>query len=216
MFTIALPKGALLSDSISILKRAGLDFSDALDSKNRSLTFESKCNRAKALLVRNGDVPVYVSYGQADLGIVGYDVLQESALKVAKLIDLGFGGCHMSLAVKKNSNYSKPTDLPANCKVASKFTKTARAYFEKLNIPVEIVHLTGSVELGPITGMAEAIVDLVATGKTLKENGLRKIDDLFYSTARLIANPLSIRLDKDPLRETILSIESTNGLHKIS
>ena len=215
MITIALPKGALLEDSISIFKKAGLNFSDALLENNRSLTIESKCKRAKALLVRNGDVPVYVSYGQADLGIVGYDVLQESELKVAKLLDLGFGGCHMSLAVKNNSNYSKPTDLPANCKVASKFTKTARAYFDDLNIPVEIVHLTGSVELGPITGMAEAIIDLVATGKTLKENGLSKIDDLFYSTARLIANPLSLRLDSNPPRDVILSIESSKDLLNI-
>ena len=212
MITIALPKGALLKDSISIFKRAGFDFSEALDENNRLLTFDSKCKRAKALLVRNGDVPVYVSYGQADLGVVGYDVLQESELKVAKLLDLGFGGCYMSLAVKKTSSYLKPTDLPANCKVASKFTKTARAYFEELNLPVEIVHLTGSVELGPITEMAEAIVDLVATGKTLKENGLTKIDDLFYSTARLIGNPLSMRLDNSPLRDTILSIESINNL----
>ena len=209
MINIALPKGSLLKDSISIFKKAGLNFSDALLENNRSLTIESKCKRAKALLVRNGDVPVYVSYGQADLGIVGYDVLQESELQVAKLIDLEFGGCNMSLAVKNTSNYSKPTDLPANCKVASKFTKTARAYFDDLNIPVEIVHLTGSVELGPITGMAEAIIDLVATGKTLKENGLSKIDDLFYSTARLIANPLSLRLDSNPLRDVILSIESS-------
>ena len=215
MITIALPKGALLEDSISIFKKAGLNFSDALLENNRSLTIESKCKRAKALLVRNGDVPVYVSYGQADLGIVGYDVLRESDLKVAKLLDLGFGGCHMSLAVKNNSNYSKPTDLPANCKVASKFTKTARAYFDDLNIPVEIVHLTGSVELGPITGMAEAIIDLVATGKTLKENGLSKIDDLFYSTARLIANPLSLRLDSNPLRDVILSIESSKDILNI-
>ena len=116
----------------------------------------------------------------------------------------------MSLAVKNSSDYSKPTDLPANCKVASKFIKTARAYFDELDIPVEIVHLKGSVELGPITGMAEAIVDLVATGKTLKENGLSKIDDLFYSTARLIANPLSLRLDDSSLRDIILSIESVN------
>ena len=216
MFTIALPKGALLKDSISIFGKAGFDFSDALDENNRSLTFKSRCSRAKALLVRNGDVPVYVSYGQADLGIVGYDVLKESEPKVANLLDLGFGGCHMSLAVKNTSNYSKPTDLPANCKVASKFTKTARAYFDELNIPVEIVHLTGSVELGPITGMAEAIVDLVATGKTLKENGLCKIDDLFYSTARLIANPVSMRLDNNSLRDVILTIESTNDLYKIN
>ena len=211
MITIALAKGALLKDSISILKKAGLDFSDALQMDNRSLTINSKCNKAKALLVRNGDVPVYVSYGQADLGIVGYDVLQESDSRVAKLLNLGFGGCHMSLAVKKDSGYDKPTDLPANCNVASKFTKTARAYFESLNMPIEIVHLTGSVELGPITGMAEAIVDLVATGKTLKENGLVKIDDLYYSTARLIANPLSLRVDNKPLRDVILSIESCSG-----
>ena len=211
MITIALPKGALLEDSISIFKKAGLNFSDALLENNRALTILSKCKRAKALLVRNGDVPVYVSYGQADLGIVGNDVLNESELHVAKLLDLGFGGCYMSLAVKSSSNYSKPTDLPANCKVASKFTKTARAYFDDLNIPVEIVHLTGSVELGPITGMAEAIVDLVSTGKTLRENGLTKIDDLFYSTARLIANPLSMRLDSNPLQEVILSIESFKG-----
>tara|TARA_Y100001978_G_scaffold200790_1_gene217774 strand:+ start:5582 stop:6226 length:645 start_codon:yes stop_codon:yes gene_type:complete len=212
MITIALAKGALLKESIDIFKNAGLDFSEALLVDNRSLTIKSKCRRAKALLVRNGDVPVYVSYGQADLGIVGYDVLQESDSKVAKLLDLKFGGCHMSLAVKKDSGYTKSTDLPANCNVASKFIKTARAYFEKLNMPVEIVHLTGSVELGPITGMAEAIVDLVATGKTLRENGLIKIDDIYYSTARLIANPLSLRLDRTLLQELILSIESCNTL----
>ena len=207
MITIALAKGALLKDSISIFKKAGLDFSDALLLDNRMLTIEYKCGKAKALLVRNGDVPVYVSYGQADLGIVGYDVLKESDLTIAKLLDLGFGGCNMSLAVKKDSGYLKPTDLPANCNVASKFVKTARSYFEMLNIPVDIIHLTGSVELGPITGMAEAIVDLVATGKTLKENGLIKIDDLYYSTARLIANPLSLRVD-NTLKELILAIES--------
>ena len=208
MITIALAKGALLKDSISIFEKVGLDFSDALIVENRMLTIISKCGRAKALFVRNGDVPVYVSFGQADLGIVGYDVLRESNLKIAKLLDLGFGGCTMSLAVKHDSGYKKPTDLPANCNVASKFVKTARAYFEMLNIPVDIVHLTGSVELGPITGMAEAIVDLVATGKTLKENGLIKIDDLYQSTARLIANPLSLRID-NTLQELILAIESS-------
>tara|TARA_B100000287_G_scaffold146922_1_gene138671 strand:+ start:643 stop:1281 length:639 start_codon:yes stop_codon:yes gene_type:complete len=208
MITIALAKGALLKDSISIFKKAGLDFSDALNIDNRMLTIRSKCGKGKALLVRNGDVPVYVSYGQADLGIVGYDVLRESDLVIAKLLDLGFGGCTMSLAVKEDSGYLKPTDLPANCNVASKFVKTARAYFEKMNIPVDIIHLTGSVELGPITGMAEAIVDLVATGKTLKENGLIKIDDLYYSTARLIANPLSLRTE-NTLQELILTIESS-------
>ena len=130
MITIALAKGALLKDSILTFKNSGLDFSEALLNENRSLTIESKCKTAKALLVRNGDVPVYVSYGQADIGIVGFDVLQETDLEVAKLLDLGFGGCHMALAVKKESTYKKTTDLPPNCKVASKFVSTARNYFD--------------------------------------------------------------------------------------
>ena len=114
MFTIALPKGALLKESISTFKRAGLDFSDALEENNRSLTFESNCKRAKALLVRNGDVPVYVSYGQADLGIVGYDVLRESELKVAKLLDLGFGGCHCLLYTSPSPRDSFRSRMPSS------------------------------------------------------------------------------------------------------
>tara|TARA_Y100001970_G_scaffold294017_1_gene445869 strand:- start:4968 stop:5615 length:648 start_codon:yes stop_codon:yes gene_type:complete len=211
MITIALPKGALLKDSVSRLLNAGLDFSLALEKNNRSLMIPSVCGRANALLVRNGDVPVYVSYGQADLGIVGYDVLHESDSAVAKLLDLKFGECSMSVAVKKDSGYQSVSDLPPNCKVASKFIRTARKFFDSLNMQVEIVHLTGSVELGPITGMAEAIVDLVATGKTLEENGLIRIEDLYFSTARLIANPLSIRLDRGQLRSIIEAINSSDN-----
>ena len=215
MITIALAKGALLKDSISRLQNAGYDLSAVLDRDNRSLMIHSRCRRIKALLVRNGDVPVYVSYGQADLGIVGYDVLHESDSNVAKLLDLGFGKCSMSVAVKKDSGYESISDLPVNCKIASKFIKTSRKYFDSLNMNVEIVHLTGSVELGPITGMAEAIVDLVATGKTLKENGLIKIEDLYSSTARLIGNPLCLRLDNGDLRSFIDAIGTFNNTLEI-
>ncbi|WP_353259009.1 ATP phosphoribosyltransferase [Prochlorothrix hollandica] len=199
MITIALPKGALLKDSIALLQRVGLDFSAFLDSSNRQLQICDPSNRAKALLVRNGDVPVYVEYGQAQLGVVGYDVLKEKGAKVAHLLDLGYGYCRMSLAVKNSSPYRSSRDLPAHCRIASKFIHCAREYFHQVDLPVEIVPLYGSVELGPITGMSEAIVDLVATGTTLRENGLQEIEVLFESTARLIANPLSYRLNQDGL-----------------
>ena len=172
MITVALAKGALLKDSVASFAKAGLDFQEVLDSSNRLLMVPSACGRAKAILVRNGDVPVYVAYGQAQLGIVGFDVLQEKQLPVANLVDLGFGECRMSVAVKSNTGYKSAVDLPPHCRVASKFTGCAGRFFEELDIPIELVHLTGSVELGPLTGIAEAIVDLVATGRTLRDNGL--------------------------------------------
>ena len=203
MITVALAKGGLLKDSVRRFAAAGLDFSSLLDPVNRQLRVESACGSARALLVRNADVPVYVAYGQAQLGVVGYDVLREHALPVAQLVDLGFGGCRMSVAVKASSAYRQAVDLPAHCRVASKFTRCAQEYFAALDLPVELIHLAGSVELGPITGMSEAIVDLVATGRTLEENGLIAIEDLFHSTARLVGHPLSMRLDHGPLQALV-------------
>lgn len=212
MLTVALPKGALLKDTIRLLQSVGLDFSAFLESNNRQLQISDPTNTAQALLVRAQDVPVYVEYGQAQLGVVGYDVLREKHPKVAHLADLKFGYCRLSVAVKQSSPYRSVLQLPPHGRVASKFVKCAAEYFEALDLPVEIVPLSGSVELGPITGMSEAIVDLVSSGRTLKENGLVEIDVLFESTARLVVNPLSYRLNSDDLhgwvdkvRETILA-----------
>ncbi|MBD1822065.1 ATP phosphoribosyltransferase [Cyanobacteria bacterium FACHB-DQ100] len=208
MLTVALPKGGLLKDSIRLLNAIGLDFSAFLEPGNRQLQITDPTGTAKALLVRNADVPVYVEYGQAQLGIVGYDVLREKTPNVAHLVDLGFGQCRMSVAVKASSHYRSSLELPLHGRVASKFVHCAREYFENLDLPVEIVPLYGSVELGPITGMSEAIVDLVATGNTLRENGLIEIDVLFHSTARLIAHPLSYRLDTDNVSHVIDQIRN--------
>lgn len=212
MLTVALPKGALLKDTIRLLQTVGLDFSAFLESNNRQLQISDPTNTAQALLVRAQDVPVYVEYGQAQLGVVGYDVLREKQPKVAHLADLKFGYCRLSVAVKQSSPYRSALELPAHGRVASKFVKCAAQYFEALDLPVEIVPLSGSVELGPITGMSEAIVDLVSSGRTLKENGLIETDVLFESTARLIVHPLSYRLNSDDLhgwvdklREAILA-----------
>ncbi len=203
MLTVALPKGELLKHSIRLLKTVGLDFSAFLDSGNRQLQITDTSGTAKGLLVRAQDVPVYVEYGQAQLGVVGFDVLQEKKPQVAHLVNLGFGYCRMSVAVKQSSPYKSPLDLPAHGRVASKYVNCAHEYFHNLDLPVEIVPLYGSVELGPITGMSEAIVDLVSTGRTLKENGLVEIATLYESTAYLIAHPLSYRLDKDNLGDLI-------------
>jgi ATP phosphoribosyltransferase len=199
MLTVALPKGALLSDSIKLFQQVGLDFSAFLDSNNRQLQITDPTKTAIALLVRAQDVPVYVEYGQAQLGIVGDDVLREKTPEVAKLLDLKFGYCRMSVAVPQSSPYRRGIELPPHGRVASKYVNSAKEYFHKIDLPIEIVPLSGSVELGPITRMSEAIVDLVSTGRTLKENGLVEIEILYESTARLIAHPISYRLNQDNL-----------------
>lgn len=211
MLTVALPKGALLKDSIRLFQAIGLDFSAFLEAGSRQLQITDPTETAKALLVRAQDVPVYVEYGQAQLGIVGYDVLREKASQVAQVVDLGFGGCRMSVAVKATSPYRSALDLPSYGRVASKYVHSAQEYFEALDLPVEIIPLYGSVELGPITGMSEAIVDLVSTGRTLKENGLIEIDVLFESTAQLIAHPLSYRLNLEGLNQHIHRIRAEVG-----
>jgi len=201
MITVALPKGALLKESIRLFQQIGLDFSAFNDPQNRALQIIDPTNTARALLVRALDVPVYVEYGQAQMGIVGYDVLREKSPKVADLADLKFGYCRLCVAVRQNSHYQRSRSLPPHARVASKFVKCAREHFHRLDLPVEIVPLYGSVELGPITGMSEAIVDLVSTGRTLRENGLVEIDLLFDSTAHLIAHPLSYRLNQSNLAQ---------------
>ena len=199
MIVFALPKGSLLKDSINLLQAIGLDFSAFLDSSNRQLQITDPTGTAQALLVRAQDVSVYVGYGQAQLGIVGEDVLREKQPNVARLLDLRFGGCRMSIAVPQSSPYKSVLDLPPHSRIASKSVLCARAYFQSIDLPVEIIPLYGSVELAPITGMSEAIVDLVSTGKTLRENGLQEIEVLFESTARLIAHPLSYRVNASNL-----------------
>ena len=209
MLTVALPKGELLKNSIRLLQDVGLDFSAFLDSGNRQLQIPDASGQAKGLLVRTQDVPVYVEYGQAQLGIVGYDVLREKKPQVAHLIDLQFGHCRMSVAVKQSSSYRSTLELPPHGRVASKYVNCAREFFHLLDLPVEIVPLYGSVELGPITGMSEAIVDLVSTGRTLRENGLIEIETLYESTARLIAHPLSYRLNTGNLHNWVEKLRSS-------
>lgn len=208
MLTVAIPKGSLLTDTIALLQKVGLDFRVFLDSSNRLLQIEDPTGRARALLVRAQDVPVYVEYGQAQLGVVGEDVLREKQPDVACLVDLQFGFCRMSIAMLKDGPFGSALDLPPHCRVASKYVHCAREYFQGLDLPVEVIPLYGSVELAPLVGMAEAIVDLVSTGRTLRENGLVETDVLYESTARLIAHPLSYRLNRDNVQEWVKQLRA--------
>ena len=196
--TIAIPKGFLHEGSYEYLSGLGIHFNSEKD--NRELVFYDKKNNVKALLVRPNDVAVYVEHGSADLGIVGLDLLKEQVPDVIKLKDLKFGKCKLVLAVKKDSGFKSVKDLPANFKIATKFTKLANDFIHKKGLTAEIIKLYGSVELGPIVGLSDAIIDLVATGKTLKANNLIPIETILESSAILIANPVSYKLKKSQCR----------------
>ena len=195
--TIAIPKGFLHSPSHEYLSDLGINLNSS--KNNRELVYFDKKNKIKALLVRPSDVTVYVEHGSADLGIVGLDVLKEQLPDVVRLKDLKFGKCKLVLAVKKDSSYKKVKDLPANSKIATKFTKLANDYIYKNGITSELIKLYGSVELAPIVGLTDAIIDLVATGETLKANNLIPIDTILESSAILIANPVSLKFKKSKI-----------------
>jgi ATP phosphoribosyltransferase len=188
---IAVPRGALLGETLDLLDRLGVDTAE-VRSNDRKLLFED----AGIVTMRPSDVPTYVEAGAADLGITGKDVLVEQAEReVYELVDLGFGRCRMILATVDGPDPSEEALRRLGMvRVATKYPKVAAAYFERTGRQAEIVEVKGSVELAPLTGLAEAIVDLTATGTTLRENGLVEREMIFEATARLIANPVAHKL----------------------
>lgn len=191
--TIAVPKGFLYKGSYKYLFSLGI----SLQAKNsRDLVFYDKKNKIKGLLVRPADVSVYVEHGSADLGIVGSDLLMEQTPDVIKLRDLHFGKCKLVMAVKKDSVYKKSEDLPANAKIATKFTKLTNDFIHKRGLSAEVIKLYGSVELAPLLGLSNAIIDLVDTGETLRANNLTAIETILESSAILIVNPVSYKFKR--------------------
>jgi ATP phosphoribosyltransferase len=188
---IAVPRGALFRDTLDLLDRIGLVTAE-VRANDRKLLFEE----AGIITMRPSDVPTYVESGAADLGITGKDVLMEQAdRQVHELADLGYGRCVMVLAsVAGEDRAAEALKRLGVIRVATKYPRIASAYFERTGRQAEIVEVKGSVELAPLTGMVEAIVDLTATGTTLRENNLVIREEIAVSTARLIANPVSDRL----------------------
>jgi ATP phosphoribosyltransferase len=185
------PRGALFGETLDVLDKLGVDTSE-VRANDRKLLFDA----GQIITMRPSDVPTYVEAGAADIGITGKDVLLEQAERdVYELVDLGYGRCVMVLAsVEGDDAAEEALRRLGVMRIATKYPKTAGAYFERTGRQVEIVEVKGSVELAPLTGLAEAIVDLTATGTTLRENGLVIREEIAVATARLIANPVAHKL----------------------
>ena len=188
--TIALPKGKLFQTSAKLLASIGYA-AEGLAEDSRKLILEGEC--ARFIIAKTADVPTYVEYGAADVGIIGKDVLAEGRKDVCEVLDLGFGQCHLMMAVPEKTRRAHVEDY-ANTRVATKFPHLAEQFFASKGMQMEYVKLHGSIELGPLVDLSESIVDLVETGTTLRENHLVEIAVIMQSTARLIVNRASFQL----------------------
>jgi ATP phosphoribosyltransferase len=208
---VAVPKGAIYEDAIKALDGAGLPV-EVLRENGRRLFYRSE--ETEFIISRPSDVPVFVEYGAADVGIVGKDVLEEQRPNVMELRDLGTGACRMILAAPEGraENIRRAISHAEVVRVATKFPNTARRYFDTLGRQAEIIELHGSVELAPLVGLAECIVDLSATGTTLRENDLVVLDEISYSTARLIANRGAYRLRHREVAALLDAMEQSGSL----
>ena len=186
---IAIPKGNLFDESADRLRAAGVDVpADA----GRRLTVTTS-DGTQVLFLRPTDVPSYVEFGAADCGIVGADVLWETERHVCEIADLGFGACRLVVAARRSDRFHEGAQLPTFLRVATKFEKTTEAFFAERDLPVQVIKLHGSVELAPLVGLADLIVDLVATGNTLREHDLVVVNEIAASTARFVVNPVRFR-----------------------
>ena len=190
--TIALPKGKLFGLSADMFAKIGYTAED-LSEKSRKLIISNDDKKIRFIISKTADVPTYVEYGAADIGVIGKDVLLESGKDVYELLDLGFGRCHLMMAVHKNQKRGKLMDYN-HTRVATKFPHIAEGFFNSKGMQMEFIKLNGSIELGPIVGLSESIVDIVETGTTLKENNLEEIAYIMDATARLVCNRVSFKL----------------------
>ncbi len=194
MLTVALPKGRLGDSVYKILENAGYSCPD-MNEKSRKLVFENKDAGVRYLQVKPSDVPVYVERGAADVGIAGKDILVESGAKVYELLDLGFGKCRMAVAAKKG--FCDDTDR--TLRVATKFVNIASKHYAGKGRSIDIIPLHGSIELAPIMGLSDVIVDIVESGKTLKENNLEVIEEFMPISARLIVNQAAYKFKESEI-----------------
>lgn len=197
--TIALPKGKLFALSADMFAKIGYTAED-LSEKSRKLIISNDDKKIRFIISKTADVPTYVEYGAADIGVIGKDVLLESGKDVYELLDLGFGRCHLMMAVHKNQKRGKLMDYN-HTRVATKFPHIAEGFFNSKGMQMEYIKLNGSIELGPIVGLSESIVDIVETGTTLRENNLEEIAYIMDATARLICNRVSFKLKFDRIHQ---------------
>lgn len=203
--TIALPKGKLFYLAKDLFAKVGF-VADNLEEKSRKLVITNEELKLKFIIAKTADVPTYVEHGAADIGVIGKDVLMEAQKDVYELLDLGFGRCHLMMAVPKDKKRAKLTDY-THTRVATKFPNVAKQFFTSKGMQMEYIKMNGSIELGPIVGLSESIVDIVETGTTLRENNLDEIAFIAEASARLIANRASFKLKFDRISKLVKALE---------
>lgn len=201
--TIALSKGRIFEETVPLLAAAGIEVTEDVD-KSRKLIFDTTHPDVRVVLVRASDVPVYVQYGGADLGVSGSDsLIEHGGQGLYQPLDLQIAKCRVSVAVRNGFDYAHAMQQGARLKVATKYTTIAREFFAKKGVHVDMVKLYGSMELAPLIGMADAIVDLVSTGNTLRANDLVEVEQIIDISSRLVVNQASLKLKQKPLRHII-------------
>lgn len=203
MITLALSKGRIFDETLPLLKAAGIVVSDDPE-KSRKLILATNDPQLRVVLVRATDVPTYVQYGGADLGVTGKDTLIEHGGQgLYQPLDLQIAKCRVSVAVRSDFDYATAVRQGSRLRVATKYTSIARDFFAAKGVHVDLIKLYGSMELAPLTGLADAIVDLVSTGGTLKANNLVEVERIMDISSRLVVNQAALKLKQEPIRRLI-------------
>lgn len=206
--TLALSKGRIFDETLPLLERAGIRVLDDPET-SRKLILATNRPDVRVVLVRASDVPTYVQYGGADLGVAGSDVLLETPGDgLYRPLDLRIARCRMSVAVRADFDYASAVRQGSRIRVATKYTATARQHFADKGVHVDLIKLYGSMELAPLTGLADAIVDLVSSGGTLKANGLVEVEQIADVSSRLVVNQAALKLKRDAMRPLIEALEA--------
>jgi ATP phosphoribosyltransferase len=203
MITLALSKGRIFEETLPLLKAAGIEVLEDPET-SRKLILPTQRDDVRVVLVRATDVPTYVQYGGADLGVAGKDVLIEHGGQgLYQPVDLGIAKCRVSVAARDDFDYATAVKQGSRIRVATKYTAIARQHFADKGVHVDLIKLYGSMELAPLTGLADAIVDLVSTGKTLKANRLVEVERIMDISSRLVVNQAALKTKRDALRRLV-------------
>lgn len=206
--TFALAKGRIAKKTMGILEKIGITCEEMKDPNSRKLIFVNEELKLKFFLAKTSDVPTYVEYGAADIGVVGKDTILEEGRKLYEVIDLGLGVCRMCVAGPKEAKQLLQSGQLI--RVATKYPNIAKDYFyNRKHQTVEIIKLNGSVELAPIVGLSEVIVDIVETGSTLRENGLEVLEEICPLSARMVVNEVSMKMEHDRITQIIQNLKQT-------
>jgi len=211
VITLALSKGRILEETLPLLQAAGVRMDEDPETSRRLILPTSRAD-LRLVLVRAADVPTYVQHGGADLGVVGLDTLIEhGGAGLYQPLDLQIARCRMSVATRAEFDYAAAVKQGSRLRVATKFTRIARDHFADKGVHVDLIKLYGSMELAPLTGLADAIVDLVSSGSTLKANQLVEVEQIMPISARLIVNPAALKLERAPMRALIEALGEAVG-----